>query len=121
MTYLSTDISRLDQVLALVEQHDISGIALLSYMMGQLMSPKFGDILRACQVNVTGVTNVLEAARLLRVPRVVFMSTVGAYGPQAVYGDRAVAEDELLLPRACTGSESAQRVDLRPLRGPLRP
>ena len=57
VTYLSTDISRLHQVLALVEQHDISGIALLSYMMGQLMSPKFGDILRACQVNVTGASH----------------------------------------------------------------
>ena len=107
VTYLSTDISRLDQVLALVEQHDISGIALLSYMMGQLMSPKFGDILRACQVNVTGVTNVLEAARLLRVPRVVFLSTVGAYGPQAVYGDRAVAEDELLAPTSMYGQMKA--------------
>src|SRR6202020_373918 len=64
VTYVHTDISRLDQVLALVEQHDVTGIVLLSYMMGQLMSPKFGDILQACQVNVTGVTNALEAARL---------------------------------------------------------
>jgi nucleoside-diphosphate-sugar epimerase len=107
VTYLSTDVSRLDQVTAVVEQHDVTGIALLSYMMGQLMSPKFGDILQACQVNVTGVANVLEAARLLRVPRVVFLSTVGAYGPQAVYGDRAVADDEILAPTSMYGQMKA--------------
>jgi UDP-glucuronate 4-epimerase len=107
VSYVRTDISRLDQVLTLVEQHDVSGIVLLSYMMGQLMSPKFGDILQACQVNVTGVTNVLEAARLLRVPRVVFISTVGAYGPQALYGDRPVTEDEILAPTSMYGQMKA--------------
>jgi UDP-glucuronate 4-epimerase len=107
VSYVRTDVSRLDQVLALVEQHDVSGIVLLSYMMGQLMSPKFGDILQACQVNVTGVTNVLEAARLQRVPRVVFLSTVGAYGPQAIYGDRPVTEDEILAPTSMYGQMKA--------------
>jgi nucleoside-diphosphate-sugar epimerase len=107
VSYVHTDISRLDQVLALIEQHDVSGVVLLSYMMGQLMSPKFGDILQACQVNVTGVTNALEAARLLRVPRVVFLSTVGAYGPQAVYGERPVTEDELLAPTSMYGQMKA--------------
>jgi nucleoside-diphosphate-sugar epimerase len=107
VSYVNTDISRLDQVLALVEQHDVSGIVLLSYMMGQLMSPKFGDILQATQVNITGVGNVLEAARLLRVPRVVFLSTVGAYGPQAIYGDRPVAEDEILAPTSMYGQMKA--------------
>ncbi len=107
VSYVRADISRLDQVLALVEQHDVSGIVLLSYMMGQLMSPKFGDILQACQVNVTGVTNVLEAARLQRVPRVVFLSTVGAYGPQAIYGDRPVTEDEILAPTSMYGQMKA--------------
>jgi nucleoside-diphosphate-sugar epimerase len=62
VSYGQTDVSRLDQVLALVEQHEVSGVVLLSYMMGQLMSPKYADILQACQTNITGVTNVLEAA-----------------------------------------------------------
>jgi nucleoside-diphosphate-sugar epimerase len=103
VSYVRTDISRLDQVLALVEGHDVSSIALLSYMMGQLMSPTFGDIEQACQVNITGVTNVLEAARLLRVPRVAFVSTVGTYGPQALYGERPVTENEILAPTSMYG------------------
>ena len=107
VTYVQTDISRLDQVLTLVELHEVSGVVLLSYMMGQLMSLKYADILQACQTNITGVTNVLEAARLLRVPRVVFLSTVGTYGPQAIYGDRPVTEDELLAPTSMYGQMKA--------------
>jgi nucleoside-diphosphate-sugar epimerase len=107
VTYARTDVSRLDQVLALVEQHDVTGIVLLSYMMGQLMLPDYADMLRVTQVNITGMANVLEAARLLRVPRVVFLSTVGAYGPQSVYGDRPVTEDEILAPRSMYGQMKA--------------
>ena len=107
VSYVRTDISRLDQVLTLVEQHEVSGVVLLSYMMGQLMSLKYADILQACQTNITGVTNVLEAARLLRVPRVVFLSTVGTYGPQSIYGDRPVTEDEILAPTSMYGQMKA--------------
>ena len=107
VSYRQSDISRLDQVLTLVEQHEVSGVVLLSYMMGQLMSLKYADILQACQTNIMGVTNVLEAARLLRVPRVVFLSTVGTYGPQAIYGDRPVTEDEILAPGSMYGQMKA--------------
>jgi UDP-glucose 4-epimerase len=78
-------------------------VVLLSYIMGPLMSPQHSDILLACQVNVTGVTNVLEAARLSNVRRLLFFSTVGTYGPQRLYGERAVTEDELLAPSSMYG------------------
>lgn len=107
VTYLRADISRIDQLLALLNDHDVSGIALLSYMMGQLMSPQFADILQACQVNVTGITNVLEAARLAGVRRITFLSTVGTYGPQVMYGERPVTEDEILAPGSMYGRMKA--------------
>jgi nucleoside-diphosphate-sugar epimerase len=107
VSYVSADMSRIDRILALLQEHDVSGIALLSYIMGPLMSPQHSDILLACQVNVVGVTNVLEAARLAGTPRVVFLSTVGTYGPQAMYGDRAVTEDELLAPASMYGRMKA--------------
>ncbi len=103
VTYLSADISRIEQLHALLNEHDVTGVALLSYMMGQLMSPQFADILQACQVNVTGIASVLEAARLAGVGRVVFLSTVGTYGPQVMYGERPVTEDELLAPASMYG------------------
>ena len=45
------------------------------------------DPARAARVNVEGMTNVLEAARVNGVKRVVFTSTKGVYGPvKGVYG-----------------------------------
>jgi nucleoside-diphosphate-sugar epimerase len=105
--YVTADISRIDQVLALLQDHEVSGIALLSYIMGPLMSPQYSDILQACQVNVIGITNVLEAARLAGTHRIAFLSTVGTYGPQTMYGERAVTEDELLAPASMYGRMKA--------------
>jgi UDP-glucose 4-epimerase len=51
----------------------------------------------AIQVNVLGTCNVYESARLAGVKRVVFGSSIAAYGPPALYGDRLVNEDEALL------------------------
>lgn len=106
-SYVRADMSRIEQILAVLNEHDVSSVALLSYMMGQLMSPQFADILQACQVNITGVTNVLEAARLAGVRRIAFLSTVGTYGPQAMYGERPVTEDEILAPASMYGRMKA--------------
>lgn len=107
VTQARADISRLDEIENLLAQHDVTDVALLSYIMGPLMSPQHKDILQACAVNVTGVTNVLEAARLAEVRRVVFLSTVGTYGPQSIYGDRPVTEDEILAPASMYGRMKA--------------
>ena len=103
VVYETADIARLDQVLDVMSKHDVTDVVLLSYIMGPLMSPQHHDILLACDVNVTGVTNVLEAARLRNVRRVLFFSTVGTYGPQRLYGERAVTEDEFLAPSSLYG------------------
>jgi len=51
----------------------------------------------AIEVNVLGTNNFYEAARLVGVRRVVFCSSIAAYCPQDMYGDRLVTEDENLL------------------------
>jgi nucleoside-diphosphate-sugar epimerase len=103
VTYERVDTTRLDQLLDVVQRHTVSEVALLSYIMGPLMSPEHRDILSACAVNVTGVANVLEAARLSTVRRVVFFSTVGTYGPQSLYGERLVNEDDVQAPTSMYG------------------
>ncbi|WP_395108048.1 NAD-dependent epimerase/dehydratase family protein [Actinomadura sp. SCN-SB] len=105
--HVRADISRLDQVLGVVKEHGVTRIALLSYIMGPLMSPDHAEILRAIEVNVTGVTNVLEAARLADARRVLFLSTVGTYGPPSLYGDRPVNEDDILAPQSMYGRMKA--------------
>jgi nucleoside-diphosphate-sugar epimerase len=107
LTYAAADVTRLDDIAGLIDDHTISDIALLSYVMGPLMNPQLSDILNTCAVNITGVTNVLEAARLGGVRRVVFLSTVGTYGPQSMYGERPVREDELLAPGSMYGKMEA--------------
>ncbi|MCU1615634.1 MAG: NAD(P)-dependent oxidoreductase [Frankiales bacterium] len=107
VVYSRADVTRLDRLISVAQEHDVTSIALLSYIMGPLMSPDHSDIPLACDVNVTGVTNVLEAARLAGVGRVVFLSTVGTYGPQRIYGDRPVAEDEILAPASMYGRMKA--------------
>jgi UDP-glucose 4-epimerase len=103
VTYVAADITRLDQMLAMMHEHEVTQVVLVSYIMGPLMSPQHSDILTACDVNVVGITNVLEAARLSQVSRLLFFSTVGTYGPQALYGDRPVTEDEILAPASLYG------------------
>ncbi|MFJ8749057.1 NAD-dependent epimerase/dehydratase family protein [Streptomyces sp. NPDC102441] len=107
ITYARGDITRLDQMIDLMQRHEVSEVACLSYVMGPLMSPDFSDFLLASQINIMGVTNVLEAARLTGVRRLLLASTVGTYGPQDLYGDRPVTEDDLLAPRSMYGRMKA--------------
>jgi UDP-glucose 4-epimerase len=51
----------------------------------------------AIQVNVLGTSNVYEAARLAGVRRVIFGSSIAAYAPHVMYGERLIGEDEPLL------------------------
>jgi len=50
----------------------------------------------AVQVNVMGTNNIFEAARLNGVRRVIFCSSIAAYAPQKMYGERQVNEEDLL-------------------------
>ena len=49
----------------------------LGYFMTPLLAPECRDLLNAARVNIIGVTNLFEAARLARLQRVIFASTVG--------------------------------------------
>ena len=59
---------------------------------------------RSVQINVDGFLNVLEAARLQGVRRVVYASSIGVYGPQGDYGDCPVDEEAPLRPSTVYGA-----------------
>jgi len=46
---------------------------------------------------VLGACYVFEAARMAKVERIVFCSSIAAYASQDCYGDRPVTEDEILM------------------------
>lgn len=52
----------------------------------------------ALRVNVLGMSNMFEAARLLGLERVVYASSVAAHGGQEHFGERAVNEDDDCFP-----------------------
>lgn len=100
VTQLVGDVGRLDQVMDAFVEHDVDRAIVLGYVMAPLMDPAFRDMVGAVRTNLLGVTNVLEAARLLKLKRVVFASTAGVYGPQSMYGERPVGEDDPTSPRS---------------------
>jgi nucleoside-diphosphate-sugar epimerase len=50
------------------------------------------------KVNVLGMCNAFEAAKLMGVNRVVYASSETVYGPQAMYGNREVTEEDQTNP-----------------------
>jgi nucleoside-diphosphate-sugar epimerase len=50
------------------------------------------------RVNILGMSNVFETARLLGLERVIYASSVAAHGDQAHFGERGVTEDDDCFP-----------------------
>ncbi len=84
------------EVLEVVKQYHIDGI----YHTGALLSASAEEKpITAYEVNAGGTFNVLEAARLFNVERVVFTSTIASYG----LGLETVNEDTLQMPISMYG------------------
>ena len=74
------NLSNWSEVMNVVKDYKIKGI----YHMGSMLSvPSNANPWASFQVNVIGTYNVLEAARLFDVERVMFTSTMGTYGLEA--------------------------------------
>jgi UDP-glucose 4-epimerase len=88
------DVRIFSDVLKIVDDCRIDKIIHAAYTLTKAsVENPFGAI----ETNVLGATNVFEAARIMGVRRVVFCSSLTAYAPQEMYGDRMVTEDEILL------------------------
>ena len=96
--FIQGNMTNLEEVMSTVLENGIGRIIALGYYMTPLLSPECRDLLNAARVNVIGVTNLFEAARLAKIPRVVFASTVGIFGYQDGYGPEPI--DENTEPRA---------------------
>jgi len=77
-TFLQGDVTDRDAMVAAARSRPFSAIIHLAGVvtMGCEKDPDLG-----MRVNVGGTHNVLEAARLAGIPRVVFASTISVYGP----------------------------------------
>jgi len=90
------DLASWAEVLEVVKQYKIDGI----YHTGALLSASAEEKpITAYQVNAGGTFNILEAARLFNVKRVIYTSTIASYG----LGLHTVNEDTIQMPISMYG------------------
>jgi nucleoside-diphosphate-sugar epimerase len=93
VAFVRGDMTNLEEVMAAIVDHGVQRIVALGYFMTPLLAPECRDLLNAARVNIIGVTNLFEAARLARLKRVIFASTVGIFGHQDAYGPAPINEE----------------------------
>jgi nucleoside-diphosphate-sugar epimerase len=79
VTVIEGDVADLDTVSEAIATHGIDRIAHFAFILG---SPSPGQMLPYVRVQMLGTANVFEAARARGVKRVLFASSVAAYGDQ---------------------------------------
>jgi nucleoside-diphosphate-sugar epimerase len=83
------DVSQFDDVMATMVAAKPERVVNLAYFLGSEYPPRV-----AFKLNILGMDNCFEAARLAGVRRVAYASSLAVSGEQHFYGDRAVNEDD---------------------------
>lgn len=83
------DVTQFEDVMRTMVETKPSRVINLSYFLGSEHAPHL-----AMKLNVLGMDNCFEAARLCGVQRVVYASSVAVSGQQKHYGERLVNEDD---------------------------
>ena len=90
VTVVRGDITHFDDVVRAVLEYRPERLINLAYIVGG----GEGDPHNQMRLNVLGMDNCFEAARLGGVKRVVYASSIAVYGPQTSYGEVIVNEDD---------------------------
>lgn len=88
-TAVKGDQMVVEDLVAAIQQHKVEQLLNLTYVLGAECIERPHAALR---FNVVGVNNVLEAARLTGVRRVVMEGSIAVYGLQSHFGDRPLSE-----------------------------
>ena len=83
------DVTHFDEVVAAMSGAKPSRVINLSYYLGSEHAPHV-----ATKLNILGMDNCFEAARICGVNRVVYASSLAVNGMQKHYGDRMITEDD---------------------------
>ncbi len=93
--FVAGDVSDIEDILNVIKLHNIDKLVNWAFIMGQEVNT---DPRLSTRVNAMGMCNAFEAARLMGIKRVVYASSETVYGPQTMYGDREVTEDDQTNP-----------------------
>lgn len=94
--YVRGNVTEFEDVLNAMRAHAIDRVINWAFIMvggGTRMDPRL-----VTKVNVMGMSNAFEAAKLMGANRVVYASSETVYGPQGMYGERPVTEDDQTNP-----------------------
>ncbi len=87
------DITVMDDVVEALVAAKPDRVINLAYVLGASERDPHPQV----RINILGMDNCFEAARILDIRRVVYASSLAVYGPQRLHGDRMVTEDDLRL------------------------
>lgn len=98
------DVTRIEEIWSVIREQGIERIVNLAYLLAvpSERSPHGSTV-----VNVLGMSNVFEAARLSGIKRVVYASSIAVHGGQDQFGDRAVTESDYGVPFNLYGGQKA--------------
>jgi nucleoside-diphosphate-sugar epimerase len=94
--FVRGDVSQIEDILNVMKLHSIDRLINWAFIMvggGVQIDPRLQT-----RVNILGMSNSFEAAKIMGAKRVIYASSETVYGPQAMYGDREVTEDDQTNP-----------------------
>ncbi len=94
--FVSGNVAEIEDILNAMKQYKIDRVINWAFIMVAANVPV--DPRLVTKVNVMGMNNAFEAAKLMGAKRVVYASSETVYGPQAQYGMREVTEDDTTNP-----------------------
>jgi nucleoside-diphosphate-sugar epimerase len=84
------DVTQFDDVINQMQASQADRVMNLSYNLGAELPPHL-----ATKLNIVGMDNCFEAARILGIKHTVYASSLAVNGQQKHFGDRPVTEDDL--------------------------
>jgi nucleoside-diphosphate-sugar epimerase len=96
---LRGDITLMDDVVRVMLEARPERVINLAYLLGVRPDGVTGeqDPHYAVRLNILGMDNCFEAARICGIKRVAYASSLAVYGRQSDFGDRPLTEDDLRL------------------------
>ena len=93
--FVRGDVSNVEDILNAMALYPVDSLVNWAFVMGAEVNtePRLST-----RVNALGMCNAFEAARLMGIKRVIYASSETVYGPQSMYGDREVTEDDQTNP-----------------------
>lgn len=93
--YVRGNVTEIEDILNPMKEYAVDRLINWAFIM---VTELQGEPRLVTKVNVIGMSNAFEAAKMMNVKRVVYASSGTVYGPQVMYGMREVTEDDQTNP-----------------------